>query len=120
MNKEDLKMYVEDLLMLEVWDLDEIRSGEYKDKELQEVWDGLKVESRDLIETYVFGYFYHSIAGYTFASLFEKINKSELVENDADDYVNSNGGIIFSGYDTLNINFDNVVTTIVEYEFMND
>ena len=117
MNKEDLKMYVEDLLMLEVWDLNELKAGECKDKELNEVWDGLRKESKELIETYVFGYFYHSIAGYTFSKLFEKINKSELVENDDDDYVNANGGIIFSGYDTLNINFDNIVTTIVEYEF---
>ena len=120
MNKNDLKMYVEDLLMLEVWDLNELKAGECKDKDLKEVWDGLRKESKDLIETYVFGYFYHSIAGYTFSKLFEKINNYKLRENDDDDYENTNGGIIFSGYDTLNINFDNVVTTIVEYEFMNN
>ena len=120
MNKKDLKMYIEDLLMLELWDLDELKTGKYKDKDLKEVWVGLKQESKDLIETYVFGYFYHSITGYTFSKLFEKINNYKLEENDDEDYENENGGIIFSGYDTLNINFNNLVTTIVEYEFMNN
>ena len=118
MNKEELKNYVREILFLEPWDIDALLVGEHKDKELQEVWDNFKKESKDLIEFYKRGYFYHSLAGYAFSELFEKIYNYKLDENDDYDYVNANGGVIFSAYDTLNINFDNVVTTIVKYEFM--
>ena len=120
MNKKDLKNYIIDMLLLEPWDIDELIAEECEYKETQEVWNNLKQESKDLIETYVLAFYNHRISGNIFSLLFEKINNYKLEENDDEDYENENGGIIFSGYDTLNINFDNVVTTIVEYEFMNN
>ena len=119
MNKEDLKICVTDMLLLEPWDIDELISEKYSIKETQEIWNNLKQESRDLIESYVLAEFFHIICAIKFSSLFEKINNTELMPNDNGDDVDNKGNIKFTKFDTLNVNFDSVVDSIVEYEFMN-
>ena len=119
MNKEDLKIHVNDMLLFEPWNIDNLIAGEYEIKETQEIWNNLKQESKDLIESYVLALYYHIVAGIEFSSIFEKINNYELNSNDNDDYVDNKGNIKFTHYDYLNVNFDSVVDSIVEYEFMN-
>ena len=120
MNKQDLKDYVRDILVLKVWDIDSLIAGEYKDSHKQEIWNSFKKETRGLIECYIRGYFYYTIAGDIFLLLFDKTNNYELRYNVNNDYVDKKGNIKFTSYDYLNVNFDSVVDTIVEFEFMNE
>ena len=118
MNKQELKKYVIDMLLLDVWEIDNLMAGEYENKETQEIWNNFKKDTRELIECHIRGFFYHSITGYIFSSLFEKLNNYKLNDNDNDDYVDNKGNIKFTSFDYLNVNFDSVVDAIVEFEFM--
>ena len=119
MNKKELKDTISDILLFEPRDIDTLTLGEYEIKETQEIWNSLKQESKDLIESYVLAFYHHIISGIIFESLFEKINNYELNYNDNNDYVDNKGNIKFTSYDYLNVNFDSVVDSIIEFEFMN-
>lgn len=118
MNKQELKDTISNMLLFEPMDIDVLTFGEYEIKETQEVWNNLKQESKELIETYVLAEFYHIICSIKFSSIFEKINGTELTDNDNGDDIDNKGNIKFTKFDTLNVIFDNVLDTIVEFEFM--
>ena len=120
MNKEELKNYITDMLLLEPMNIDELTFKNHNNKETQEIWNNLKKESKDLIETYVLAFYYHRMSGDIFSFLFEKINNYELMYNGNNDYVDNKGNIKFTSHDYLNVNFDSVVDNIVEFEFMNN
>ena len=113
MNKEELKEYIIDMLMLDPWDINELIAEKYSIKEIQKIWNNLKHESKNLIETYVLVFYYHTIAANEFSLIFKKLNKYKLTEIDNNNYVDNKSIIKFSGYDT-------VVDTIVKFEFMNN
>ena len=117
MNKKQFKNYILGMLLLKPMDICKLTDGEYKDKQIQNIYNNLKQETKELIETYALGFFYHTIASIRFSSIFETINDYELTENDDYDYVDENGNVVFSAYDTLDTNLDNVIDIIVKYEF---
>ena len=80
MKKEELKNCIIDMLFLDPWDIDKLIAGEYENKEKQEIWNNFKKDTKDLIEFYIRSFFYHSITGCIFSTLFEKINNYKLKE----------------------------------------
>ena len=118
MNKQELKYCIKDMLLLHPWDIDELIAENYSIKDTQEIWNNLKQESKDLIETYVLAFHNHILSSIIFSTIFEKLNNYKLNYNDNNDYLDNKGNIKFTSYDYLNVNFNSVVDTIVEFEFM--
>lgn len=116
MTKQDLKATITDMLLLEPIDIEALIFEECKDKELQQVWNNLKKDSKDLIEVYVLADYYHIISGVILSTISDKINDYDLENNENDDYIDNKGNIKFTKHDTLNVNFDSVLDTIVDYE----